>query len=315
MTRIMISWVVMLKKCLFHNVSLWEKSFWAPVHHMLLWLDSLAAVTSEPGALPLVLLELNLSIEHRQHTGTRMLQLPKRCPLPTDSKLISRSCLWKWWIYLICIYLCALTKSLWIRPDTRTLRSLYRRILRSHTCTSADSPSRRCRRDRSPRSSVRWSPEDTDTPPWRDRRGLRSDTCTADCSLAPSVCHRRLEGNRKHCWLIQTRILLVYSCKFDFCLCDLLQFYLFVSTRFGFEEEKNTIWKNGSNVNQTLPPVFTLGISSLFKTLFIQVSFFPEQTLLLQLNSDPHSHQGCSHFDCPHFPATASQLPVTCPLF
>ena len=182
--------------------------------------------------------------------------------------------LWKLWIYLIFIYLSALTKSLWIRPDTSTLQSLYRRILRSHTCTSADSPSRRCRRDRRPRSSVRWSPEDTDTPPWRGRRGLRSHTCTADCSLAPSVCHRRLEGNRKHWSLIQTWILqhiranltFVYVICFGFIYLSLLDSVL--------KRRKIPSGKNGSIVNQTLPPMFTLGISSLFKTLFIQVFFF-----------------------------------------
>lgn len=110
--------------------------------------------------------------------------------------------------YLILVYyFCALTKSQWIRPDISTLRLLYRRILQSHTCTSADSPSQRCLLDRTPRSSALWTLEDTDTPPWRDRRELRSHTCTADCSPAPSVCHHRLKGNGTNSYLLIMLIL------------------------------------------------------------------------------------------------------------
>ena len=265
--------VVMPKKCIHHST---DASFtlkaYGKSHFGSLCITCCDFETrrSSSGSARVWFVDSKLTTNGNQSAlDTKMLSLPNR--LQTHVQI----CLWKLWINLIFIYLCALTKSQWIRPDTHTLRLLYRRILRSHTCTSADSPSRRCRLDRSPRSSVRWSPEDIDTPPWRDRRGLRSHTCTANCSLAPSVCHRRLKGNRKHCYsLIQT--LLVYLSKFDFCSCDLLQFYLFVFTRFSFEEEKNTMWKHGSNVNQTLPPIFTLGISSLSphsSLLFIQFFF------------------------------------------
>lgn len=101
-----------------------------------------------------------------------------------------------------CVYFCALTKSQWTHPDISTLRLLYRRILQSHTCTSADSPSRRFLLDRSPHSSVLWTPEDTDMPPSQDRKELRSRTYTSDCNPAPSVGHHRLKGNKTNCYLL-----------------------------------------------------------------------------------------------------------------
>lgn len=99
---------------------------------------------------------------------------------------------------LILFIIFSLTRSLWIRPDTNTLRSPGHRSLRHHTCIAADSPSQTFQQDTSPRSAVQCSRLDTDRHPSLGRRGHHSHTCTAAGSPNPSACRHRLQRKKKN---------------------------------------------------------------------------------------------------------------------